>query len=144
MADETVIDGKGKILGRVASTVAKMLLNNKKVVLVNAGEMLVSGHPENIVQKYKQRIELKDKANPEHSPYWPRRPDMLVRRIIRGMLPYKKAKGKNAYKLLRVYAGLPESLKNAKFYELNTKSANQIFEKTMSINELSEKLGYKR
>ncbi|MGC8538879.1 MAG: 50S ribosomal protein L13 [Candidatus Micrarchaeia archaeon] len=144
MADETVIDGKGKILGRVASTVAKMLLNNKKVALVNAGEILISGHPESIVQKYKQRIELKDKANPEHSPYWPRRPDMLVRRIIRGMLPYKKAKGKNAYKLLRVYAGLPESLKNAKFYELNTKSANQIFEKTMSINELSEKLGYKR
>lgn len=137
---EHVIDGNGKILGRLASQVAKLLLNGDKVVLVNAENIAISGHPKSIVERYKQLVELKDKANPEHSPYWSRRPDLFVKRVVRGMLPYKKARGKKAYKLLRVYSSKPEGIN--KFEDLASKHPSELYENTMTVKELSKKLGY--
>ncbi|MDE1823655.1 MAG: 50S ribosomal protein L13, partial [Candidatus Micrarchaeota archaeon] len=93
-----VIDGKEKVLGRTASQVAKLLLQGNNVVVLNSESMLITGHKRNIVEKYKRLVELKDKANPEHSPYWSRRPDLFVKRVVRGMLPYKKPRGKEAFK----------------------------------------------
>ncbi len=142
MADY-VIDGTDKVLGRVGSHVAKLLLKDNNVTILNSEKMVMTGHPHDLVSKYKQLVELKDKANPEHSPYWPRRPDMFVKRVIRGMLPYKRPKGKTAFKKLRVYVGVPATLKDAKLYELKSKSPSEIFETTLSIQQLTEKLGYK-
>ena len=90
---ERVIDCDSKILGRLASSVAKLLLNGESITLVNAEKAAISGHESDIVPRYMQKLERQDKANPEHSPYWSRRPDLLVKRVIRGMLPYKQAKG---------------------------------------------------
>jgi large subunit ribosomal protein L13 len=138
-----VIDGKDKVIGRVGSQVAKLLLNENNVVIFNSEKMVMTGHVPNIIAKYKQLVELKDKANPEHSPYWSRRPDMFVKRVIRGMLPYKKPSGKSAFSRLRVYIGEPEEFKKAKHHEIKSKKSADIFENTMSIKELTEKLGYK-
>ena len=43
MSDTIVIDGKGHLLGRLASIVAKQLLFGKKVVVVRAEALLISG-----------------------------------------------------------------------------------------------------
>lgn len=43
MADTIVIDGKGHLLGRLASIVAKQLLFGKKVVVVRCEAMIISG-----------------------------------------------------------------------------------------------------
>lgn len=43
MSDVIVIDGKGHLLGRLASVVAKQLLFGKKVVVVRAEAMIISG-----------------------------------------------------------------------------------------------------
>lgn len=43
MSSPVVIDGKGHLLGRLASIVAKQLLFGKKVVVVRAEQMLISG-----------------------------------------------------------------------------------------------------
>ncbi len=140
-----VIDGSDKVLGRAASQVAKLLLNDNKVSVVNAEKMIMTGHVRDLTEKYKRLIELKDKANPEHSPYWPRRPDMFVKRVIRGMLPYKKPRGKSAFKNLKVYVGVPEALKAAKTEDsIRTSAPNDIFETTMTVSQLMQKLGYKR
>ena len=137
-----VIDGKDKVIGRVGSQVAKLLLNEHSVVIINSEKMIMTGHEPQLIAKYKQLIELKDKANPEHSPYWPRRPDMFVKRIIRGMLPYKKPSGKAAFKRLKTYIGVPEGIKTSKLHNVESKKPSEIFENTMSIQELTEKLGY--
>mgnify|MGYP001626436071 CR=1 FL=1 len=144
MAQEYVIDCDSKILGRIASKVAKLLLNGNNVVLVNAEKAVISGHESDIIEKYKHRIEIKDKANPEHSPYVSRRPDLFVKRVVRGMLPYKKAKGISAYKRLKVFIGIPDAYKSAKFYDAGIKTKKEVVEKTMSIAELSRKLGYNK
>ena len=143
MANEYVIDCDSKVLGRLASKVAKLLLNGDSVVLVNAEKAVISGHAEDIVSNYKQKIELKDKANPEHSPYISRRPDLFVKHVVRGMLPFKKAKGKSAYDRLRVYIGVPKQYEGAKFYDIAAKSKQDVFEKTITVKRLSELLGYK-
>ncbi|MGC9037354.1 MAG: 50S ribosomal protein L13 [Candidatus Micrarchaeia archaeon] len=141
---EYIIDCDSKILGRLASKVAKMLLNGDSVVLVNAEKAVISGHADDIIKNYKQKVEFKDKANPEHSPYISRRPDLLVKRVIRGMLPFKKTKGKLAYKRLKVFMGLPKQYQSKQLYSLPVKTKKDVIEKSISILELSRKLGYNR
>ena len=143
-ADVKVVDGKNKVIGRLASEVAKMLLNGNNVAVINAEYTFMSGHMRAIVTDYKQKLNWIDKANPEHSPYYSRRADLFVKRVIRGMLPFKMAKGKAAYKQLRVYIGVPEELKHAKIQDVKTKNQKQIFESTIYIKDLMEKLGYNK
>jgi large subunit ribosomal protein L13Ae len=40
---EVVVDGKGHILGRLASYVAKELLNGQRVVVVRCDKLAISG-----------------------------------------------------------------------------------------------------
>ncbi len=143
--DYIVYDAKDKVLGRLASTVAKELLNGKQVAVINAEKAFISGNKEMIAKRYKVRLGLQEKENPEHSPHWPRRPDMLVRRIIRGMLPYhKKPSGKAAFKRLRVFVGSPKELNGHKTIEVKTKAPKSMYVGYVYIDELSELLGYER
>jgi large subunit ribosomal protein L13 len=143
MADkEIVIDCDSRILGRLASYTAKLLIKGGTVKLVNAEKAAISGHLPQIVAEYKRKVELIDKANPEHSPYWSRRPDLLVKRIVRGMLPWKKQTGKDAYKRLMVFVGVPPELSKAKLEKINTKAKDESYETTISVKQLTEHLGY--
>jgi large subunit ribosomal protein L13 len=139
--DMKVYDAKGAILGRLGTRVAKALLLGEEVAVVNAGEAVISGKASYIVGTYMARRRVKNKANPEQSPHWPRRPDLLVKRIFRGMLPYKAAKGRAAFKRLKVYSGQPESLGKAeRFPEVD---CSRLKVKFMTVNELCKDLGYR-
>lgn len=138
-----VYDAKDKVLGRLASTVAKELLNGKNVAIINAEKAFISGNKLKIAKRYRTRLNLQEKENPEHSPYWPRRPDMLVRRIVRGMLPYhKKPSGRAAYKRLMVFSGVPKELNGFKAIEIETKKPKSVYAGYVYIDELSRLLGY--
>ncbi len=136
-----VIDCSSQILGRLASHTAKLLLQGASVTLINAEKAAISGHVSDIVANYKQKLEFIDKANPEHSPYWSRRPDLLVKRVVRGMLPWKKAKGRDAFKRLRVYVGAPTDV--AKPGKEQVKNKGDAYESSITVGDLSEKLGYR-
>ena len=138
-----VVDAKDRVLGRLASAVAKELLNGKKVAIVNAELAFVTGNKIALVRRYRTRLNLQEKENPEHSPYWPRRPDMLVRRVVRGMLPYhKKPSGKTAYRNLRVFMGVPSALAKSRTLVIETKEPKKMYVKYLYIKELSQLLGY--
>ncbi len=139
---EYSIDGEGIILGRLASKAAKLLLEGNTVNVFNAEKIVMSGHLRFIVDKYKEKVELKDKANPEHSPYISRRSDLFVKRIIRGMLPYRQPKGKNAYKNLKIYIGVPEGMTETN--DLKLKKGEEVYENLITIKTLTEKLGYNK
>ena len=143
--DVVVYDANDKVLGRLASVVAKDLLKGKSVAVVNAEKAFISGNRLKIVKKYKVRLNLQEKENPEHSPHWSRRPDFLVRRIIRGMLPYhKKPSGKAAFKRLKVYVGIPKELNGLKPMEIKTKAPKSMYVGYVYVGELSKLLGYNR
>ncbi|MEM3408198.1 MAG: 50S ribosomal protein L13 [Candidatus Micrarchaeia archaeon] len=135
-----IINGEGAILGRMAAIAAKSALKGEQVTVVNAEKIIISGNPRQIVEKYKVRRSLKNKADPEKSPKWPRRPDMLVRRIIRGMLPYDKATGRQAYKRIRVYMGVPEEFASKLGEAIEVK--RNIPRNYISIGQLSRELGW--
>ncbi len=137
-----VVDGKDLVLGRVASKVAKSLLSGEDVVLLNAEKLVISGSPKATTEKYLVRRRLKDKANPEHSPHWPRRPDLLVRRVVRGMLPFKAARGRAAFKKLRVFAGVPKEFESAQKVVFEDFSKGKLNVKYLSVLDLCERLGY--
>ena len=141
-AKEYVIDCDSKILGRLASSVAKLLLQGNTVILVNAEKAAMSGHATQLTASYKRKVELVDKANPEHSPYWSRRPDLLVKRVVRGMLPYKRPKGKEAYKRLTVYVGTPHGVPAVNAGKIEFKNRKETFETTVTVKELTQRLGY--
>jgi large subunit ribosomal protein L13 len=142
-ASYSVYDARGKILGRFASAVARELIAGKSIAVINAERAIIVGNRRVIAKKYFTRLNLQEKENPEYSPYWSRRPDMLVKRAIRGMLP-KKAGGRSAYRKLLVYIGTPDRLAKSKPIEIKTKDANDIYMPHVTIEELSRLLGYSR
>ncbi|MEM3031207.1 MAG: 50S ribosomal protein L13 [Candidatus Micrarchaeia archaeon] len=138
-----VIDGNGIVLGRLAASVAKRLLGGESVTIINAERLIVSGDPKSVAEKYQKRRWAKDKANPEHSPHWPRKPELLVRRVVRGMLPFKSVRGRSAFRLLRVVRGAPPELAFSAQKPLDERAAaGKLRGRFTSIAELCRRLGY--
>jgi large subunit ribosomal protein L13 len=138
-----IVDADGNPIGRLGTFVAKKILNGENVIVINAEKAIISGNKKSIVKKYLVRRSLKQKANPEHSPKWPRRPDLLVKRIIRGMLPYDKAKGRIAYKRLRVYIGVPKELEEKIKSEPPVTLEKKDYKKFITILDLCKELGWR-
>jgi len=138
-----VIDGSDAVIGRLGAQVAKSLLAGEKVAIVNAEKMVISGNPVAIVEKYYRRRLQKEKANPEHSPHWPRRPDLMAKRILRGMLPHKTPRGRAAIKNLMVYIGVPADL-SANVQQPDVKRKAELNSRSITIAQLCTSLGYNR
>ncbi|MBI5046889.1 50S ribosomal protein L13 [Candidatus Micrarchaeota archaeon] len=105
-----VIDGTNMIFGRLSSQIAKKILQGEQVSLINAEQLVIKGNPKDICGRYLIKRGLKHKGTPEHSPKWPKLPHLLVKRMMRGMLPMKSSRGKVALAKLMVYTGNPKKL----------------------------------
>lgn len=137
-----IIDGTDLMLGRLASFVARELLLGEKVDIVNCKDIVISGTKQNILKNYKRKREM---GNPLHGPYFPRVAKLLVKRTIRGMLPYKKQRGREAFEKLMCYNGVPENFKDKEIItveEANVKKLPNL--KYMKVSEITKELGAKR
>jgi len=108
MSSETVIDGKGHMYGRLASIVAKQLLSGKKVVVVRAEQIVISGSLMRNKIKYAQFRNKRMNTNPKRGPFHFKSPSRMFWRSLRGMLPHTTKRGAKALGLLAVYEGIPE------------------------------------
>ncbi len=106
-----IVTAENAVIGRLASIIAKRLLNGEKIIIVNADKAIVSGNAYFITNKYLKRWRIKTKSNPLRGPFYPRKSDQILRRTVRGMLPFHKSKGKEAYSRLLVFKDIPENLK---------------------------------
>ncbi len=144
MSDEPVyIDGTNHILGRLASKVAKLVLSGKRVVVVNSEKILVSGARESVIEEWKSRLEISSRVNPVYGPIHYRRPDRIFKRVVKGMLPRDKPKGKLALKRLKVYIGLPEELSKKNFERYPELEAKRPVPLYTTVAELSRNLGWR-
>ncbi len=107
-----VIDATDHIAGRLASHVAKLLRQGNRVSIINCEKIMISGTRSNIIKEYREFLEISSILHPKHGPYHPRRPDTIMKRMVRGMLPKKKPSGLEAHKRLRTYIGVPKQLKS--------------------------------
>ncbi len=145
-----VIDGANHRLGRLASKVAKMLLEGKRVVVLNADKIVITGNKNAILARYQYLLDRKWLSSIERVQIWnPRRPDKIFWYTVRRMLPRKKPKGRKALSRLRVYCGVPEDFANVKTVTVEdalhkseiSRSGKLI--KWMTLGELSKLIGGK-
>jgi len=102
-----IVDAQDHILGRFASYVAKQAISGREVIVVNAEKARVSGKKEEIQKRYLKRVQRQNPGNYRKGPYHMKRPDRFVRKAIRGMLPMRKTRGREAYRRVMVYIGVP-------------------------------------
>lgn len=135
-----IIDAKNLVLGRLASVAAKKALLGNIVDIVNCEQAIVSGSRENVLAKYRRKRRL---GGPFRGPFIPRKPDFFVRRVIRGMLPYKQYKGRKAFERIKCHIGVPEKFMNQGFetIEANLDSLSTL--KFVTIQDLCQHLGSK-
>lgn len=134
-----VVDGSSMVFGRLASQIAKKLLLGEEVYLINAEKLVLVGNPKQIRERYLTKRGIRHKGRPEKSPVWPKVPHMLVKRMVRGMLPRETVRGRIALKRLMVYSGNPRNLTGDTAFE---KAAYDGISKHITIQELCRSLGY--
>jgi len=135
----TIINAENLILGRMASIVAKRLLKGERIVIVKAEKAVFSGKKKSKVTEAKEFLEV---GHPKKGPFHYRRPDRIVRRTVRGMLPYKQPKGKQAYKRLKVFIGTPEELKDRKMETLAEVHAKKLACPYFTLGEFAKEIGW--
>jgi len=136
-----VIDANNLILGRMASLVAQRLLNGEEINIINAERAIISGRKDTTFERYKAYV---DRGSREFGPRFPRRPDQIVARTIRGMIPHKKMTGREAYKRLKVYIGVPPELSKEQTSTLENASITRLSTSNYTLlGELSRRLGSK-
>jgi large subunit ribosomal protein L13 len=132
-----VIDATNLILGRMATYAAKQALLGQDVRIVNVEKAVISGSRANVLSE-KHAATLR--GNPVKGPFLTRQPDRYVRRVVRGMIPYKQPKGAEAYKRVLCYKGLPPEFKDIKPLELKDCSASKLT--TLKYVTVEETLKY--
>ena len=135
----TLVNADGLILGRMASAVAKKLLNGEKVIIVNAEKAVISGKKKSKVAEAKEFLEV---GAPRRGPFHYRRPDRILRKTVRGMLPFKQPKGKNALKKLKVFIRIPEDLKDQQMVTLEEAKAAKLKGPYFTLAELAKEIGW--
>jgi large subunit ribosomal protein L13 len=136
------VDATGLIAGRLSSKVAKLILSGKRVIVVNAEKSLISGSRTSVINQWKESLELSSRVNPIYGPIHPRRPDNILRRMVRGMVPRKKPKGALAMKRLRVFVGVPEGVNPSKLTQFEDTKASRPIPIYVTMADLSRSLGW--
>ena len=138
------IDATGHVVGRLASILAKRLLNGEEIVVVNAEKAIVTGKRSVVFNEYRTRHQRGSTTSRMRGigPNYPRRPDLMLRRTISRMMPYQQPRGREALKRLRVYLSVPEPYKDKplEIVEVARRPPQGPF---MSLGEISKLLGSK-
>jgi large subunit ribosomal protein L13 len=136
-----VVNGEGLILGRMCSKIAKRLLNGEQIIVVNAEKIIISGKKKSKVAEAHKFLEV---GAPERGPFHSRRPDRIVRKTVRGMVPWNQPKGKVAYKRLRAYLGVPEEFKAQKLETIDQASSAKLTGPHFTLGELAAEIGWNK
>jgi len=132
---DLVVDGAGCILGRVASQVAERALDGETVAVVNAERLVITGDEQEIVEKYRKRTEL----GSDRGPNYPKRPDGIMKRTIRGMLPHTTVRGRKAFENVRTYVGNPYDVDGEELEGTSLDRLSNI--RFLQLAEVSEQIG---
>ncbi|MFW6233742.1 MAG: 50S ribosomal protein L13 [Nanoarchaeota archaeon] len=106
-----IFNGKNAVLGRLASLAAKESLKGEEIIILNCENILISGSKTNIKSKF---LELRQKGgHSQKGPIHSIKIEKIVKRTIRGMLPnHRFGRGRQAFKRIKCYKGIPEEFKN--------------------------------
>jgi len=135
-----IVDAKGLVAGRIATKVAKSLINGEQVTVLNAEHVVVVGTTDSIMAKYKMRVDAAVKSNPLFGPKYSRIPDRMFRRMVRNMLPTKKSAKERLIKKLEVYNEVPKEFAKEKALTFDEYKCNERHN-FMTMKEIALLLG---
>ncbi|MCW4017394.1 MAG: 50S ribosomal protein L13 [Candidatus Bathyarchaeota archaeon] len=136
-----IVNGEGLILGRLCSKVAKRLLNGERIIIVNAEKIIISGKRKTKVAEAHKFLEV---GAPEQGPFHSRRPDRIVRKTVRGMVPWRQPKGKTAYKKLKVYLSIPDAFKDKNMETIEQASASKLNGPHFTLEQFAVEIGWNK
>jgi len=139
-AEPILLDATDQIVGRLASYAAKNALSGNMVVVLNAEKAVISGRKSNIVEEAMRRLKTRTLANQTTAPVHQRRPDLYFRRVVRGMLPWKKPKGKAAFHRVFVFMGVPEEYSQKKAARVPDADASKLRTAYMTLEDLAKEI----
>ena len=132
----TIIDSEGAVLGRLCTTVAKRLLNGEEIIIVNSEKVIVTGKKTMIKAHYKHEREV---GTYRKGPFYPRMPDRILKRCVRGMIPYQEPHGRTAFKKLKCYIGVPKDYQGQTFEKIPSAQKQPV--NYMTLQEIAQFLG---
>jgi large subunit ribosomal protein L13 len=136
-----VVDGTNLIAGRVCSNVAKLLRKGNRISIVNCEKIMISGKKASIIGEYEDFLKIHSIIHPQHGPFHPRRPDTIIKRMIRGMLPKEKPSKKTDLARLRTYIGVPQEVKGLEKIQFENSKITRVSSKYTTMAELSRYIG---
>jgi len=136
----TLVNAEGQIVGRMGSKIAKLLLNGEEVIILNAEKAIISGKRKSKIAEAHLFLEV---GAPERGPFHYRRPDRYLRKSVRGMLPFKKPKGKAAYKRLKAYMGIPAEFNGQPMITFEEASSADLKGPHLTLAELAKEIGWR-
>ena len=130
-----VIDAEGAILGRMCTIIAKRLLEDENIAVVNSQKAIISGKKSAIKTRYRKK---RDIGTYRKGPFFPRMPDRMVKRTVRGMIPYQTPHGRAAFKKLKCYIGIPKEFEGMDFEKIGFADKQPV--EYITVGELSKAL----
>ena len=130
-----VFDGKNAVLGRLAVAIAKELKKGENVDIINVEKVIITGNPDSIEKFYKAKL---DRGERYHGPFFPKKPDGIFLRAVKGMVPFNRKSGREMLHKLKVHNGIPKNLENEETKQMGVK---EIKCTCITLEKLSKKLG---
>jgi len=132
---EIIIDATNATLGRLASYVAKQSIQGSKVIVLNCEKAIVTGRKKATIKRYDEK--KRRGGSSQKGPFFPKAPERVVKRTIRGMLPdYRRGKGREAFKRILCYKGIPKKYKEAKMIKAGKEKGTTY----MAVQEIVSKI----
>ncbi len=132
--NKTIIDAKNATLGRLASYAAKQALLGKEIIIVNCNEAIIIGKPRSIIEEYNAMRRLGGSS--QHGPFFPKSPERIVKRTIRGMLSHRQGRGADAFKRVMCFDDVPQEYMEAK----KIQSGRETTKKSIKLKDLSREI----
>ena len=136
-----VVDGTHLIAGRVSSNVAKLLRKGNRVSIINCDKIMMSGRKAKVISEYEDFLKIHSIIHPQHGPFHPRRPDTIMKRMIRGMLPTEKPSRKTDLARLRTYISVPKEVRGLERIQFEKTKITKDSSKYTTMAELSRYIG---
>jgi large subunit ribosomal protein L13 len=150
MSRRIVVDATNQIVGRMASRIAKMLLEGWQVDVINAEKAVLSGEPTMVVRGYQILLDVKTHTNPYRNKIKrPRTPIGIVKDAVKGMLPKHNTRGREALRRFKAYIGEPEEIKKmveegkAIMIKFPDADAVRLSGKYITVGEVAKRMGWK-
>lgn len=135
------IDAENLILGRLAAMAAKKALLGDKVEIINCEKAVVSGNRSYLIARYLRRKKM---GTHRKGPFYFTKPDMFVKRTIRGMLPHRQHKGRVALKNIKCHIGVAHGLNKSEYHSIESANVTKLRStRYVYVSELCKMMGGK-